>query len=169
MRFTRSIRGHEDRRIRSTRGLFCLSPRRPLERKSKAYWRVVVFNSAVADSFTAHYNRLTPLDASTALEPGPTDMQPVPDLLYVSGVSGRNYCSNSWTGERHWQRACASGGHALCEPRLPVSLWGKFANPNNTGRTSGFFITRLKAASQLSAKLRRSLPHRAVSAGDGYR
>ena len=43
--------------------------------------RVVVFDSAVPDYFMAHYDLLKPLKDSTGMEPGPTGMHPVPDLM----------------------------------------------------------------------------------------
>jgi enoyl-CoA hydratase/carnithine racemase len=43
--------------------------------------QVVVFDSAVPDNFIAHYDLLTPLEESTGMQPGPTGMHPVPDLM----------------------------------------------------------------------------------------
>jgi len=43
--------------------------------------KVVVFDSAVPDYFMAHYDLLKPLKDSTSMEPGPTGMHPVPDLM----------------------------------------------------------------------------------------
>lgn len=44
--------------------------------------RVVVFESAVPGAFMGHYDLLRPLADSTGMEPGPTGMHPVPDLLF---------------------------------------------------------------------------------------
>ena len=43
--------------------------------------QVVVFDSAVPDYFMAHYDLLKPLSDTTGLVPGPTGMDPVPDLM----------------------------------------------------------------------------------------
>ncbi|WP_244519803.1 MULTISPECIES: enoyl-CoA hydratase/isomerase family protein [unclassified Ensifer] len=43
--------------------------------------KVIVFDSAVPGYFIAHYDLLKPLEASTGMEPGPTGMHPVPDLM----------------------------------------------------------------------------------------
>jgi len=43
--------------------------------------QVVVFDSNVAGNFMAHYDLLKPLEESTGMQPGPTGMHPVPDLM----------------------------------------------------------------------------------------
>lgn len=43
--------------------------------------KVVVFDSAVDGFFLTHYDFVAPLEASTRLPPGPTGLQPLPDLL----------------------------------------------------------------------------------------
>lgn len=43
--------------------------------------QVVVFESAVPGYFSAHYDLLSPLEASTSMRPGPTGMHPVPDFM----------------------------------------------------------------------------------------
>ncbi|WP_331375797.1 enoyl-CoA hydratase/isomerase family protein [Sinorhizobium chiapasense] len=43
--------------------------------------KVVVFDSTVPGFFIAHYDLLKPLEDSTGMEPGPTGMHPVPDLM----------------------------------------------------------------------------------------
>lgn len=43
--------------------------------------KVVVFDSSVPDYFIAHYDLLSPLADSTGMEPGPTGMHPVPDIM----------------------------------------------------------------------------------------
>lgn len=43
--------------------------------------KVVVFDSEVPGYFIAHYDLLKPLEESTGMEPGPTGMHPVPDLI----------------------------------------------------------------------------------------
>jgi enoyl-CoA hydratase/carnithine racemase len=43
--------------------------------------QVVVFESAVPGYFSAHYDLLSPLEASTGMKPGPTGMHPVPDFM----------------------------------------------------------------------------------------
>jgi enoyl-CoA hydratase/carnithine racemase len=43
--------------------------------------KVVVFDSAVAGFFLTHYNFLAPLEDTTGLPPGPTGLQPLPDML----------------------------------------------------------------------------------------
>jgi enoyl-CoA hydratase/carnithine racemase len=40
--------------------------------------KVVVFDSAVPDYFTAHYDLLKPLKDSTGMKPGPTDIHGAP-------------------------------------------------------------------------------------------
>lgn len=43
--------------------------------------KVVVFDSSVPGYFIAHYDLLKPLEDSTGMQPGPTGMHPVPDLM----------------------------------------------------------------------------------------
>jgi len=43
--------------------------------------KVVVFDSAVAGSFLTHYDFLAKLEDTTGLPPGPTGLQPLPDML----------------------------------------------------------------------------------------
>jgi enoyl-CoA hydratase/carnithine racemase len=43
--------------------------------------KVVVFDSAIEGFFLTHYNFLAKLEDSTSLPPGPTGLQPLPDLL----------------------------------------------------------------------------------------
>src|SRR6516165_6040245 len=43
--------------------------------------KVVVFDSAVEGFFLAHYNFLARLEDTTSLPPGPTGLQPLPDVL----------------------------------------------------------------------------------------
>jgi enoyl-CoA hydratase/carnithine racemase len=43
--------------------------------------KVVVFDSAVEGFFLTHYNFLAKLEDSTSLPPGPTGLQPLPDML----------------------------------------------------------------------------------------
>jgi enoyl-CoA hydratase/carnithine racemase len=43
--------------------------------------KVVVFDSAVEGFFLTHYNFLAKLEDTTSLPPGPTGLQPVPDVL----------------------------------------------------------------------------------------
>ena len=43
--------------------------------------RVVVFDSAVEGFFLTHYDFLAKLEDSTSLPPGPTGLQPLPDML----------------------------------------------------------------------------------------
>jgi enoyl-CoA hydratase/carnithine racemase len=43
--------------------------------------KVVVFDSAVEGFFLTHYDFLAKLDDSTSLPPGPTGLQPLPDML----------------------------------------------------------------------------------------
>jgi enoyl-CoA hydratase/carnithine racemase len=43
--------------------------------------KVVVFDSAVDGFFLTHYNFLAKLEDSTSLPPGPTGLQPLPDML----------------------------------------------------------------------------------------
>jgi enoyl-CoA hydratase/carnithine racemase len=43
--------------------------------------KVVVFDSAVEGSFLTHYDFVSPLEESTKFPPGPTGLQPLPDLL----------------------------------------------------------------------------------------
>ena len=43
--------------------------------------RVVVFDSAVAGFFLTHYDFLAKLEDTTGLPPGPTGLQPLPDML----------------------------------------------------------------------------------------
>ena len=43
--------------------------------------KVVVFDSAVAGFFLTHYDFLAKLDDTTRLPPGPTGLQPLPDML----------------------------------------------------------------------------------------
>src|SRR5712671_5073054 len=43
--------------------------------------KVVVFDSVVEGFFLTHYNFLAPLEDTTSLPPGPTGLQPLPDML----------------------------------------------------------------------------------------
>jgi enoyl-CoA hydratase/carnithine racemase len=43
--------------------------------------KVVVFDSAVQGFFLTHYDFLAKLEDTTSLPPGPTDLQPLPDML----------------------------------------------------------------------------------------
>src|SRR5205085_6042547 len=43
--------------------------------------KVVVFDSAVAGFFMTHYDFLAPVEDTTRLPPGPTGLQPLPDML----------------------------------------------------------------------------------------
>src|SRR5216110_4019805 len=43
--------------------------------------KVVVFDSAVEGFFLTHYDFLAPLEETTSLPPGPTGLQPLPDML----------------------------------------------------------------------------------------
>jgi len=43
--------------------------------------KVVVFDSAVEGYFLTHYDFLARLEDSTSLPPGPTGLQPLPDML----------------------------------------------------------------------------------------
>ena len=43
--------------------------------------KVVVFNSAVQGFFLTHYDFLASLEDTTRLPPGPTGLQPLPDML----------------------------------------------------------------------------------------
>src|SRR5437763_6888822 len=43
--------------------------------------KVVVFDSAVEGFFLNHYDFLAPLEDTTGLPPGPTGLQPLPDML----------------------------------------------------------------------------------------
>src|SRR5712671_5706737 len=43
--------------------------------------KVVVFDSAVQGFFLTHYDFLAKLEATTSLPPGPTGLQPLPDML----------------------------------------------------------------------------------------
>jgi enoyl-CoA hydratase/carnithine racemase len=49
--------------------------------ESDEHVKVVVFDSAVEGSFLTHYNFLAELEESTSLPPGPTGLQPLPDML----------------------------------------------------------------------------------------
>src|SRR5262249_2866809 len=43
--------------------------------------KVVVFDSAVEGFFLTHYDFLAPLEDTSRLPPGPTGLQPLPDML----------------------------------------------------------------------------------------
>src|SRR5260221_5509600 len=43
--------------------------------------KVVVFDSAVEGFFMTHYDFLAPVEDTTRLPPGPTGLQPLPDML----------------------------------------------------------------------------------------
>src|SRR5215475_10913044 len=43
--------------------------------------KVVVFDSAVEGFFLTHYDFLAKLEETTSLPPGPTGLQPLPDML----------------------------------------------------------------------------------------
>ncbi len=43
--------------------------------------KVVVFDSAIDGFFMTHYDFLAPIEETTSLPPGPTGLQPLPDML----------------------------------------------------------------------------------------
>jgi hypothetical protein len=49
--------------------------------KLMSRFKVVVFDSAVEGFFLTHYDFLAKTDDSTSLPPGPTGLQPLPDML----------------------------------------------------------------------------------------
>src|SRR5882757_502410 len=49
--------------------------------ETDAHVKVVVFDSAVEGFFLTHYDLLSKLEDTTSLPPGPTGLQPVPDML----------------------------------------------------------------------------------------
>src|ERR1700732_776157 len=51
------------------------------ELETDEHVRVVVFDSAVEGFFLTHYDFLAKLEDSTSLPPGPTGLQPLPDML----------------------------------------------------------------------------------------
>src|SRR5438874_1036847 len=46
--------------------------------------KVVVFDSAVEGFFMTHYDFLAPVEDTTRLPPGPTGLQPLPDMRVIS-------------------------------------------------------------------------------------
>jgi hypothetical protein len=51
-----------------------------------AWLLVVVFESAIEGYFLTHYDFLAELENTTRLPPGPTGLQPLPDMLVRSAV-----------------------------------------------------------------------------------
>ncbi|HSV08947.1 MAG TPA: hypothetical protein VLI07_20695, partial [Candidatus Binatus sp.] len=49
--------------------------------ETDAHVKVVVFDSAVEGFFLTHYDFLAKLEDTTNLPPGPTGLQPLPDML----------------------------------------------------------------------------------------
>src|SRR5712691_3926640 len=49
--------------------------------ETDAHVKVVVFDSAIQGSFLTHYDFLAKLEDTTGLPPGPTGLQPLPDML----------------------------------------------------------------------------------------
>jgi hypothetical protein len=87
--------------------------------------KVVVFDSAVEGFFLTHYNFLARLEDLTGLPPGPTGLQPLPDMLVrLSRAPVVSIAFDS--GASHWcrQRACTCQRHAFCESRKshPVAV-----------------------------------------------
>jgi enoyl-CoA hydratase/carnithine racemase len=54
--------------------------------ETDAHVKVVVIDSAVEGFFLTHYNFVAPLEETTRLPPGPTGLQPLPDMLVATGV-----------------------------------------------------------------------------------
>ena len=78
--------------------------------------KVVVFDSAVQGFFLTHYDFLAKLEDSTGLPPGPTGLQPLPDLLVRlsrAPVASIALIRGRATGVG----TCSSLRHAFREPR----------------------------------------------------
>src|SRR5205085_3919105 len=87
--------------------------------------KVVVFDSAIDGFFMTHYDFLAKIEETTSLPPGPTGLQPLPDMLVrLSRASAVFDCVNPRT--RHWRRKRTRFGlrHAFRQPRKgdPVAL-----------------------------------------------
>src|SRR5438046_10102875 len=63
--------------------------------------KVVVFDSAVEGFFLTHYDFVAPVENTTRLPPGPTGLQPLPDMLVrlsrapvvsIASIRGRAKC-----------------------------------------------------------------------------
>ena len=73
--------------------------------------KVVVFDSAVEGFFLTHYDFLAKPEASTRLPPGPTGLQPLPDILVrlsrapVVSIASIRGCA---TGVGSWPATCVS-------------------------------------------------------------
>ncbi len=78
--------------------------------------KVVVFDSAVQGFFLTHYDFLARLEDTTRLPPGPTGLQPLPDMLVrlsrapvVSIASNRSGAAlPAWEASWPWPVTCAS-------------------------------------------------------------
>ena len=72
--------------------------------------KVVVFDSAVDGFFLTHYDFLAKLEESTKFPPGPTGLQPLPDMLWRATcdlpAARRRFC-RSGRSEQVWFLAAA--------------------------------------------------------------
>src|SRR5438874_11687824 len=57
--------------------------------ETDAHVKVVVFDSAIQGFFLTHYDFLAKLEDTTGLPPGPTGLQPLPDMLEIGRASCR--------------------------------------------------------------------------------
>jgi enoyl-CoA hydratase/carnithine racemase len=95
--------------------------------------KVVVFDSAVEGFFLTHYNFLAKLEDTTSLPPGPTGLQPLPDMLVrlsrapvvsIASIWGRATGPLRGTSERgvaRVRRECAVG--LPCGAVVLASVW----------------------------------------------
>src|SRR5258707_323220 len=76
--------------------------------------KVVVFDSAVEGFFMTHYDFLAPVEDTTRLPPGPTGLQPLPDMLVrlsrapvvsIASIRGR---ATGVGSDLPWPATCAS-------------------------------------------------------------
>src|SRR5215472_2089724 len=80
--------------------------------KPTSKYKVVVFDSAVEGFFLTHYDFLAKLEDSTNLPPGPTGLQPLPDMLVR--VSRAPVVSIAATGDERRGSEASLLSRAIC-------------------------------------------------------
>ena len=77
--------------------------------------KLVVFDSAVEGFFLTHYDFVAPVENTTRLPPGPTGLQPLPDML-VRLSRAPVVSVNSWTRDGRGKRVGSGLRHAFRQP-----------------------------------------------------
>ena len=87
-----------------------------------------------------HYDFLAKIEDSISLPPGPTGLQPLPDMLVREPRSSCLYRRNPGTSDGGRKRASSRERHAVCEPRksdlVAMGGWGRFGSGRRTNGTT---------------------------------